>query len=54
MALSEQPQVLLRIPLAQPPVEVLLTAQQLDSLSAPLFKRALTPLEDACQQVPFF
>ena len=51
MALSTQEKVLLRIPLQQPPLEALLTRQQLDSLAVPLFKRALVPLEDACQQV---
>lgn len=51
VALSTQEKVLLRIPLQQPPLEVLLTRQQLDGLAVPLFKRALVPLEDACQQV---
>ncbi len=43
--------MLLRLPVAKPPLEVLFTQSQLDALAAPLYKRALVPLEDACRQV---
>ncbi len=49
--MTKAQQVVMRLPLREPPLEVLLTQRQLDALAAPLFKRALLPLEDACQQV---
>lgn len=59
IALSDQPEVLLRVPAGgskrTSPLEIVLTAQQVDSLAAPLYRKALLPLEDACQQarLPF-
>lgn len=52
VALSKQEEVLVRIPAGggRAAVEMVVTARQVDRLAAPLYRRALLPLEDACHQ----
>ena len=54
MALSNAPKVRLRMPIGGAgggPLEVVLTQQDLERLSADLFRRARLPIDQACWQV---
>ena len=54
MALSTAKKVKLRMPVGGPgggPLQVILTRVELDKMSAPLFRRARLPIDQACWQV---
>ena len=56
MELSTASKVRLRMPLGGAgggPLEVVLTQQDLERLSAPLFRRARLPIDQACWQARF-